>query len=220
MTRIQEPGAVLDDGSGLLCLSAVSLSLLVDAVLQDLLVCSLKLLKIQLFKKLADCLGTHTCCEAVTAVLCHKLFIFLFRKDFLVFDSRNGSLVDDNIGLILEDGVEVCLLHAKKVAHDGRLGLVEPDVGYRSSKLDVSASLSSDLLLCDFYTTALTLGSLISLALELSAPAFPVSCCTEDTLAEESIPLRSKGAVVDCLRLLNFTIGPGTNLFRGRNLYS
>jgi len=49
-------------------------------------------------------------------------------------------------------------------------------------------------------------------ALELSAVTLPVPGRPEDLGAEQPIPLRLEGAVVDGLRFLHFAVGPTANL--------
>ncbi len=50
-------------------------------------------------------------------------------------------------------------------------------------------------------------------ALILSARAFPILHRTENTLAEKAAFLRLECSVVDGLRVLHFTLGPGPNRF-------
>ena len=76
----------------------------------------------------------------------------------------------------------------------------------RSGQCDMSDTLTSYLGICDLYTAAVTDNTLITVRLELSAPALPCLCRTEDALAEETIPLRAERAVIDCLRLLYLAI--------------
>jgi hypothetical protein len=51
-------------------------------------------------------------------------------------------------------------------------------------------------------------------ALVLAAQALVVLDRAEDLGAEQAIALRLEGAVVDGLRLLDFAVGPGTDLVR------
>ena len=72
-----------------------------------------------------------------------------------------------------------------------------------------------------FHTTSVTDNAFISDLLILSAMAFPVLSRSEDTLAEQAVPFRLQGSVVDGLRLLNLASGPLPDLLRGgqTNLY-
>ena len=67
-------------------------------------------------------------------------------------------------------------------------------------------TLTTNLGICDFDTTAVADNALVSIRLELAAPAFPCLCRTEDSLAEESVPLWAERTVIDGLRLLNLAI--------------
>src|SRR5271168_1565529 len=53
-------------------------------------------------------------------------------------------------------------------------------------------------------------------ALVLAAEAFPVGYRAEDAGAEQAVPLRLEGAVVDGLRLGDFAMRPAPDLFRRR----
>ena len=64
-------------------------------------------------------------------------------------------------------------------------------------------------------TASLTNNALEANALVLSTRAFPVLGWTEDLLAEKAVLFRLEGSVVDGLRLLNLTRGPGTNILAG-----
>src|SRR5579859_3626774 len=53
-------------------------------------------------------------------------------------------------------------------------------------------------------------------ALVLAAQAFPIRHWAEDAGAEQAIPLRLEGAVIDSFRLGYFPMGPTADLFRRR----
>src|SRR5208282_2358922 len=53
-------------------------------------------------------------------------------------------------------------------------------------------------------------------ALVLAAEAFPVGYRAKDAGAEQPVPLRLEGAVVDSLRLGNFAMRPAPDFFRRR----
>ncbi len=220
VTRIDEPCAVLDYRCSLLRLSAVSLSVLADDFSKDISVLLPQSNKIKVLQKFVDGLCAHSCPEGVLSVLCSVLLVLCFAEDLALRKLVDLTRVDYDIALILEDGVEVRLLHLQEVAHDGGLGLVEPDMRDGGCKLYVAAALTSDLLLGDLDAAALADRPLVSFALELAAPAFPVAGRTEDAFTEETVSLRTERTIVDGLRLLDFTVGPSKNLLRGRNLYS
>ena len=51
----------------------------------------------------------------------------------------------------------------------------------------------------------------------LAAGAFPVTCRPEDAFAKEASFFRFERPVVDCLRVLNFTLAPATYAIGGRH---
>ena len=87
-------------------------------------------------------------------------------------------------------------------------------MGNRSSQRYVADPLTPYLGIGDLYSAAVADNTLVSVGFELSAPAFPGLCGSEDTLAEKTIPLRAERTLVDGLRLLHLSIGPGKNLLR------
>ena len=84
----------------------------------------------------------------------------------------------------------------------------------RSSQLDVSHSLSSDLRLGDLYAAAVADNPLVADSLVLPAVALPVLHRSEDPLAEQAVLFRLERSVVDGFRLGYFTMRPFQNLFR------
>ena len=83
-----------------------------------------------------------------------------------------------------------------------------------SSQLDVAHPLTADLGPGYLNATALADNSLKSHPLVLAAIALPVLGRTEDLLAEESVLLRTKRAVVNRLRLLDLTVRPPADRIR------
>ena len=72
----------------------------------------------------------------------------------------------------------------------------------------MAESLTTNCVLCDFYSALIADHALKSDLLVLTAAAFPGLCRSEDLLAEESVYLRSLCTIVDGLRLLNFAVRP------------
>jgi hypothetical protein len=66
--------------------------------------------------------------------------------------------------------------------------------------------LASDLGTGDLYSATLTNDSLVTNPLVLAAVALPVPLRAENALVEEALFLGSQSPVVDCLRLLDFTV--------------
>ena len=67
-------------------------------------------------------------------------------------------------------------------------------------KLDVSGTLTANLLLSNLNTAAVADNALVTDTLVLAAGALVVLRRTEDALAEETVALRLVGAIVDGLR--------------------
>ena len=69
----------------------------------------------------------------------------------------------------------------------------------------------------DFHTAPFANDALVLDLLISAAGAFPVLDWAEDALAEQAISLRLERAVVDSLRLLDFTMRPTHDVFTARD---
>src|ERR1700742_1585281 len=87
----------------------------------------------------------------------------------------------------------------------------------RRGQLDMAHTLAAHLRERDFNAALLADDALVLHALVLAAQAFVILDRPEDAGAEQAIPLRLEGAVVDGLRLLDLAVGPRQNLLRGRD---
>src|SRR5699024_10034389 len=126
----------------------------------------------------------------------------------------------DHRGGEVDDLLQVLRRQVQQVAEAARHALEVPDVGDGGSQFDVPHPLAADLGTRDFHTTAFTDDALEPDTLVLSAVALPVPGGAEDLLAEEAVLLGLEGAVVDGLRLLDFTVRPVADLVRGRQTNS
>src|SRR5262247_4082166 len=90
-------------------------------------------------------------------------------------------------------------------------------MGHRRGQLDVAHALAPHAREGDLNRALLADDTLVLHALVLAAQAFIVLDRAEDARAEQAITFRLKGAVVDRLRLFDFTVRPRQNLFRARN---
>ena len=77
---------------------------------------------------------------------------------------------------------------------------------HRSRQRYMADALTADLGIRDLDAAAVADDALISIGLELAAPALPGLGSTEDALAEETVPLRAERALVYGLRLLHLAI--------------
>ena len=82
----------------------------------------------------------------------------------------------------------------------------------RARQLDVAHALAAHLGQRDFDAALLADHAAVLEALVLAAQALVVLDRAEDLGAEQAVALRLEGAVVDGLRLLDFAVGPGTDL--------
>ena len=93
-------------------------------------------------------------------------------------------------------------------------------MGHRRGQLDMAHAVAAHLLHRDFDAAFLADDALVLHALVLAAQAFVVLHRPEDAGAEQPVPLRLEGAVVDGLRLLDLAVAPAQDLIRAgqRNL--
>ena len=75
------------------------------------------------------------------------------------------------------------------------------------NELDMSGTLTANLLLRHLYTTTVADDTLVADALVLTAMALVVLRRTKDALAEKTIALGLVGTIVDGFGFQNFTIG-------------
>ena len=86
---------------------------------------------------------------------------------------------------------------------------------YGSGKLDVAHALASYLGSCNFNAAAVADFALKADSLVLSAVALPVLCRSENTLAEKSLALGLKCAVVNGFGLGYLAVRPFSDLLGG-----
>ncbi|MCY1530064.1 hypothetical protein D9M68_652400 [compost metagenome] len=172
-------------------------------------------LQIDGVEQLANGLGAHARVEVVTELF--EGFEVLLVVQQLALLQGGHARVDHHVALEIEHAFDVTQGHVQQQADTGRQGLQEPDVGDRRSQLDVAHALAAHLGQGDFHTALLADHTAVLEALVLAAQALVVLHRAEDLGAEQAIALRLEGTVVDGLRLLHFTEGPGTDhLGRGQ----
>src|SRR5687767_10683987 len=85
-------------------------------------------------------------------------------------------------------------------------------MGHRCGELDMAHALATHLRQRDLDAAFLADDALVLHSLVLAAQAFIVLDRTEDARAEEPVPFRLEGTVVDGLGLLDFAVRPRQNL--------
>ncbi|MNQ60106.1 hypothetical protein D3C85_743750 [compost metagenome] len=169
-------------------------------------------------EQLEDRLGTHAGIEVVTELL-ERLEVLFVVEQLALFQGGHAR-IDHHVALEIEHALDIAQGHVQQQADTRRQRLEEPDVGNRRSQLDVRHALATHLGQGDFHAALLADHAAVLEALVLAAQALVVLHRTEDLGAEQAVTLGLEGTVVDGLRLLNFTEGPGTDHLgrRQRNL--
>src|ERR1019366_317016 len=84
-------------------------------------------------------------------------------------------------------------------------------------QFDVPHSLAANLAASNFDSTAFAHDALVFNLLVPATSAFPVLNWAKDALAEQTVTLRLERAIVDCLRLFDFTMRPAHDVFTARD---
>ena len=169
-------------------------------------------LDIHPLEQLFDRFGAHLGPELVAVVLA-PLPVLLFGQQLVQFEV-GVSRIDDDVGLKIEDALEVAERNIQQVTDPARESLEEPDVAHRGGQVDVPHALTSHLRLRDLDPTLVANHPPVLHPLVLPAQAFPVGDRTEDLGAEQPVPLGFERAVVDGLGLGHLAVGPGKDLLR------
>ena len=147
--------------------------------------------------KFLDRLGAHHGLEAGGAELLVEFAELGFvLDDFALFYGR-VAWIDNDVGLEVENAFEVAERDVEQVADARRQALEEPDVRTGRGQLDVAQALAAHLADRDFDAALVADDAAVLHALVLAAEALPVGDGSKDAGAEEAVPLRFEGAVVD-----------------------
>jgi hypothetical protein len=125
--------------------------------------------------------------------------------------------LEHHVGLEVQDLLQLLQRHVDHQADAARQGLQEPDVGDGRGQLDMAHALAPDLGQRHLDAALLADDAAELHALVLAAQALVVLDRAEDAGAEQPVPLRLEGAVVDRLGLLDLAVGPGADLLRRRD---
>ncbi len=127
---------------------------------------------------------------------------------------RGHAWVDDDEGFEVQHALDLAQCHIQHQTDARRQRLEEPDMSRGAGKLDVSHALAAHLGLRNLDAALFADDAAVLQPLVLAAEALVVLHGPENLRAEQSVPLRLEGAVVDGLRLLHFAVGPRTNHLR------
>ena len=117
--------------------------------------------------------------------------------------------VDDDVGLEVEDALEVAQRDVEQVPDAARQALEEPDVADTGvASCDVAQPLAPHFGLRDFDAALVADHAAVLHALVLAAEALPVGDRAENLRAEQPVALRLERPVVDRLRLGDFAVRP------------
>src|SRR4030042_1304186 len=160
-----------------------------------------------------DGLGADPNLELVSVLLLGFLELLLVEELFIL--KRGFTGVGDDVGLEIEDLLQVLDGEVKDQTDPARRALEEPDVGHGRGQLDMAHPLPPHLGLGDLDAAALADYPPVFHPLVLAAKAFKVIYGPEYLGAEEPVLLRLEGPVVDGLGLGHLTPGPALDLLRG-----
>ena len=171
-------------------------------------------LDVDALQQLLDRLGAHLRLEAVLVLLA-RLAVLLFVEQ-LVLLQLGLARIDDDVGLEVEDALEIAQRDVEQVADAARQPLEEPHVADRRGQRDVAEPLAADLGLRHLDAALVADHAAVLHALVLAAQALPVGDRAEDLRAEQAVAFRLERAVVDRFRLGHLAVRPRQDLLRRR----
>ena len=174
------------------------------------------LLEVDAFEHFADRFRADLGGEAVLAVFLLRLDIFFFGEQLTVLQRRQTRLEHDVV-FEIEDALEILQRHVEQQADARGQRLQEPDMRDRRGEFDMAHALAPHARQRDLDAALFADDALVLHALVLAAQAFVILDRPEDARAEQTVALRLEGTVVDRLRLFDFAVRPGQNLFRARD---
>ena len=169
--------------------------------------------RIKFLQQLVDGFCAHFSLEVVTVFFLIGQ-VLLFAEELLLYQICPAGIQHDVLGKV-EDFLQALLGNLQYLADSGGGTLEVPDVGHGSRQLNVTHTLTTHL--GTGYLNAAPVADLALEAdlLELTAVALPVLGGSKDPFAEQTVPLRLLGSVVDGFRTLHSTVGPVADLLRG-----
>src|SRR5437870_7965194 len=174
-----------------------------------------ELVDVDLLEQLDHRLAAHPGGEGVLTELFQGLVVLVLGEELAAHEGRLLR-VHHHVALAVEDLLQVLERDVEQVADARGEALQEPDVGDRRGQVDVAEPLTPHLGLDHLDAALLADHAAVLHALVLAAVALVVLHRPEDLRAEEPVPLRLEGAIVDRLRLLHLAVRPLADLLRRR----
>ena len=136
----------------------------------------------------------------------------LFAEQLATLE-RGKARINDDVGFEVQHALDVAQRDVEHHAHTARKALEEPDVSDRAGEVDVTHAFAANLGERDFNATLFADHAAILEALVLAAKALIILHRAKDLGTEKTVAFRLLGTIVNRLRLLDFTVGPGVDLF-------
>src|SRR6266851_4167070 len=166
-------------------------------------------------EKLLDGFRAHLGGELARVFLL-QLAIFVLEQDFPLAENGDLAGVHNDESFEIKNALKVAHGNVQQVTDAAGQALEEPHVRAGRSKFDVAEALAADLAQGDFDSALITDNAAVLHPLVLAAQAFPVGDGAKNLGAKESVALWFERAVVDGLRLGDFSVRPRANFFRAR----
>jgi hypothetical protein len=173
-------------------------------------------LKIQVDQHVLDGLGPDAGGEGILAIFVLRVEQFILGEELILLKRGQAGLGDD-VAFEVQDPLKLLELHVQQQADAARERLQKPDMRNRGCQFDMAHPFTADLGDGHLDAALLAHDALVLHALVLAAQALIVLHGTKDARAEEAVPLRLEGPVVDRLRLLDLAERPAADLLRARD---
>src|SRR5205085_2959275 len=119
----------------------------------------------------------------------------LFIEELIRLELRLTG-IDDDVGLEVQDTLEISQRDVEEMPDAARQPLEEPDVAHRRGERDVPETLAAHFGLRDLDAAFVADHAAVLHALVLAAEALPVGDRPEDLRAEQAVSFRLERAVV------------------------
>ena len=164
------------------------------------------------FRMLLDRFGAHQGLK-LPRILLHHLSILLFAQDFL-FVQGSVAGIQNHVGLEIEDTLQLPQAQVQQMPDPTGQPLEEPDMRTGTGQFDVTQTFPPNLGQSDLDPALVADHSPVLHPLVLPAETLPIGDGAKDLGAEQAVPLRLEGPVVDGLRFGDFPLGPGPDRVR------